>query len=431
MGDWPDFLIILRYWLFKVIKRNVVKTLPKWNLRANGIPFRDMRIHSSPTNQRSLKYKYLLILLLALLSCGPLIAQEKGGWLKRIVQKTVTDTTSPGKPSFRIYPTLAYSPETSFEFGFSSLLLFQAKNDTLNRLSEVNAFTFITLEAQYGIWLDNAIYGDNDNWFFLGKTRFQRFPLLYYGIGPETSGDEPALIDANYLLLRQRVLRKVVPNLFLGPEIDYQQLYNTRFNQPKDHQGYEQPLGSSGGRNLGLGAALVYDNRHNVLNVRKGLFGEISFLKYHPSLGSDHNFQGVNLDVRSAHPTSKRNVLAWQVYGNFFSGDVPFNQMALMGGEMIMRGFYYGRYRDKNMLAAQAEHRWLPFSFSKRFGGTVFAAAAVVAPRVNEFSWKHIRPSGGVGLRYLLFPKKDIFLRLDVGFTKEGPGFYLFTGEAF
>jgi hypothetical protein len=98
---------------------------------------------------------------------------------------------------------------------------------------------------------------------------------------------------------------------------------------------------------------------------------------------------------------------------------------------MIMRGFYTGRYRDKNMLAFQTEHRWLPFKFSKRIGGTVFAAAAVVAPQVNEFSWKHIRPSGGVGLRYLLFPKKDIFLRLDVGFTKEGPGFYLFTGEAF
>lgn len=378
-----------------------------------------------------MKFKYLCIFLLAF---GPeelAFGQEKNGWIRRFIQKSVSDTTSPGKPSFRIYPTLAYSPETSFEFGFSSLLIFQAKNDTLNRLSEVQAFTFITLEGQYGIWLDNAIYGDKDNWFVLGRTRFQRFPLLYYGIGPETTGNEPALIDANYLLLRQRVLRKVVPNFFVGPEVDYQQLYNTRFNQPKDHDVYDLPLGSNGGRNLGLGAALVYDNRHNVLNVRKGLFSEFSFLSYNRSLGSDQNFYGFNLDVRSSHPTNSRNVLAWQVYGNFFSGDVPFNQMALMGGEMIMRGFYSGRYRDKNMLAAQAEHRWLPFKFSKRIGGTVFAAAAVVAPKVNEFSWKHIRPSGGVGLRYLLFPKKDIFLRLDVGFTKEGPGFYLFTGEAF
>ncbi len=378
-----------------------------------------------------MRLKHLVIFILSIGPAEETFAQEKPGLFRRIVQKAVSDTTSPGKPSFRIYPTLAYSPETSFEFGFSSLLLFQAKNDTLNRLSEVQAFTFITLEAQYGIWLDNAIYGDKDKWFFLGRTRFQRFPLLYYGIGPETPGSEPALIDANYLLLRQRVLRKIVPNLFIGPEVDYQQLYNTKFNQPEGHDVYEPPTGSNGTTNLGLGAALVYDNRHNVLNVRKGFFGEISFLNYGKKIGSDYNFYGLNLDVRSSHKTGNRNVLAWQVYGNFLSGDVPFNQLALMGGEMIMRGYYSGRYRDKNMIAAQAEHRWLPFKFSKRFGGTVFAAAAVVAPRVNEFTWKHIRPSGGVGLRYLLFPKKDIFLRLDLGFTKEGPGFYLFTGEAF
>ncbi|CAG4999060.1 hypothetical protein DYBT9275_02143 [Dyadobacter sp. CECT 9275] len=357
-------------------------------------------------------------------------AHGQNNWVKKIIRKALSDTTAPGRPSFRIYPTLAYSPETSFEFGFSSLLLFQAKNDSLNRLSELNAFTFVTLEGQYGIWLDNAIYGDKDKWFFLGKTRFQRFPLLYYGIGPETSGHDPALIDANYLLLKQRVLRKIIPNFFAGPEIDYQQLYNTHFEQPENHS-YPLPLGSSGGRNLGLGAALVYDNRHNVLNVRKGFFGEISYLNYNRSLGSKYQFSGWNLDVRSAHPMGTRNVLAWQVYGNFFSGNIPFNQLALMGGEMIMRGYYSGRYRDKNMLAVQTEYRWLPFRFSRRFGGAAFASAAVVAPRVGQFAFRHIRVAGGVGLRYLLFPQKDIYLRLDVGFTKDGPGFYLFTGEAF
>uniref|UniRef100_UPI003F70F390 BamA/TamA family outer membrane protein n=1 Tax=Dyadobacter sp. TaxID=1914288 RepID=UPI003F70F390 len=256
------------------------------------------------------------------------------------------------------------------------------------------------------------------------------FPLLYYGIGPKTPDKDPALVDANYILLRQRVLRKIIPNLFAGPEIDYQQLYNTGFEQPDDHL-YEKPLGADGARNIGLGAALVYDTRHNVLNVRKGFFGEISFLKYSTALGSNQNFRTINLDVRGSHPTSIRNVLAWQVYGNFNTGNVPFNQLALMGGEMIMRGYYYGRYRDKSMVATQVEHRWLPFGFSKRFGAVAFAGTAVVGPRVRDFSFKYIRPSGGVGLRYLLFPKKDIFLRLDVGFTKDGPGFYLFTGEAF
>jgi outer membrane protein assembly factor BamA len=290
---------------------------------------------------------------------------------------------------------------------------------------------FFTFKAQYGLWIDNAIYGDKDKWFFLGRSRIQRFPLLYYGIGDETSGEHPAVVDANYLLLRQRVLRKIIPNLFLGPEVDFQHLSSVSFNQPEDGSHHAQPLGSSGTTNLGFGAALVYDDRHNVLNVRKGWFGEVGYLGYRPSLASDYSFNSINVDLRGFHPYKKNNVIAWQVTGNFMSGDVPFNQLAMVGGEMMMRGFYQGRYRDKNMLAAQVEYRMLPFAFSKRWGATLFAGTAGVAPAIKEFKIDKAQFAGGAGVRYLLFPKKDIFLRLDMGLTREGPGFYFFTGEAF
>ncbi len=358
-------------------------------------------------------------------------AQEKKRWLSRLVYKLVIDTTSSESRSFRVYPTIAYSPETSFEFGFSSLMLFRAKQDTLNRLSEINAFTFVTLRQQYGLWFDNAIYGDQDKWFFLGRTRIQRFPLLYYGIGPVTPGNAPAIVDANYILFRQRVLRKIVPNLFFGPEVDYQLLSKTEFKQPENHAPYPLPAGSSGTGNLGGGLALVYDNRHNVLNVRKGFFGEIAFLNYNKTFGSDFSFHSWNVDFRSFHPIRKNNVIAWQVTGNFINGQVPFNQMAQMGGDMMMRGYYQGRYRDKNLVAAQVEYRMLPFSFSRRIGGTVFASLANVSPALDQMMINKTRLAGGAGLRYLLFPKKDIFLRFDLGFTEEGPGFYIFTGEAF
>ncbi|MBC8035218.1 MAG: BamA/TamA family outer membrane protein, partial [Chitinophagaceae bacterium] len=254
------------------------------------------------------------------------------------------DTTAPGVASVRFYPTLGYSPETSFEIGLSALLLYRAKNDTLNRLSEVNAFSFITLESQYGIWVDNALYGDKDKWFVLGRSRWQKFPLLYYGTGPDTKGDDPAIVEGNYLLLRQRVMRKIIPNLFLGPEVDFQKLYGSSFEQP-DNLTYPLPTGSEGSSNLGLGLALVYDNRHNVLNVRKGLFTELSFLDYNEKFGSTFDFRSINVDLRSYYPLKQNRVLAWQVAGNFMSGNIPFNQLALMGGETLMRGYYQGRYR--------------------------------------------------------------------------------------
>ena len=96
-----------------------------------------------------------------------------------------------------------------------------------------------------------------------------------------------------------------------------------------------------------------------------------------------------------------------------------------------MRGYYYGRYRDNVLMAAQAEYRILPFSFSKRWGAAAFAGAGTVAPSVGTLQLKHTKFAAGAGVRYLLFVKKDIFLRFDVGVTREGVNFYLFTGEAF
>jgi hypothetical protein len=353
-----------------------------------------------------------------------------GRWVGKKIDYYFNDTTAAADKSLKTYPTFGYSPETGLELGASTLWLFYAKKDTNNRLSELQAFTFFTLKAQYGLWLDNALYSDKDTWFFLGKTRVQRFPLLYYGIGPATTDRNAATVDAYSILFRQRVLHKIIPNLFVGPEVDFQKLFGVNFNQP-EHHSFSMPLGSEGATTLGTGGALVYDNRHNVLNVRSGFFAELGVLYYNPSLLSDYRFRSINTDIRSFHRLSKKNVLAWQVLGNFLSGDVPFNQLALLGGETMMRGYYLGRYRDKNLLAAQAELRMLPLPFSKRVGATLFAGVGAVSPGIAAFRSDQALFSGGAGLRYLLFPKKDIFIRMDVGFTREGPGFYFFTGEAF
>ena len=96
-----------------------------------------------------------------------------------------------------------------------------------------------------------------------------------------------------------------------------------------------------------------------------------------------------------------------------------------------MRGYYLGRYRDRNFLGTQIEYRILPFSFSERFGASVFMAAGQVFGDDLSLSWQHFLPTGGAGLRFLIFPDKDIYTRLDFAFTQEGNGVYFFIGEAF
>lgn len=352
----------------------------------------------------------------------------------RLADKLFGEGHNPGQPHLLVYPTLAYAPETSLEIGLSTLYLFYAKGDYQNnRLSEFNAFTFFTLEQQYGLWLDHAVYGDGDRWISLGRLRWQRFPLLYYGIGPAVPSEFPAVADADYLLFRERLLRQTLPNLFVGLSVDFQYLYNVNF-QLEPENPLPLPVGSDGSLTLGLGVSTVYDTRQNVLNERDALYAEASFQEYSPLWGSEYSFRSLTLDLRGFLPTTadKKQVLAVQAYGNFLSGDsIPFQQMSLLGNESLLRGYYTGRYRDKHYLAAQVEYRFLPFPFAKRWGAAAFFGAGTVAPTIGNFRLDQLRPAGGAGLRFLLFPDKDIFVRFDVALTPEGPNYYFFTGEAF
>jgi|3_EtaG_2_1085321.scaffolds.fasta_scaffold14731_2 outer membrane protein assembly factor BamA len=389
-------------------------------------------LHKNIFVKKTISLKLKVFILALFLVCGH--ASYSQNFVKRYFNNLINDTSDISKPQFLIYPTVAYAPETSWEFGLSSLLVFYAKQDTSNRLSEINGFTFFTLENQYGLWFDHAIYSDEDNWFFLGRIRFQSFPLFYHGIGNQTPEDYIARVDANQIFIKERVLRKVKKDLFVGLEMDFQRLSNVDFVPAEGNNGIQElPLGSEGSTNLGFGLGLVHDNRHNVLNVRKGFFSELALLHYNQAWGSTYDFTTVISDTRIYRPVGDNNVFAAQLLGQFNSGEVPFNQLALMGGESIMRGYYYGRYRDRNQLAAQFEYRFLPipFSFTDRIGAAVFAGAGKVFPELNNFDLSNIVVSGGAGIRFLLFPEKDIYTRLDVAFTQEGPGFYLFIGEAF
>lgn len=352
-------------------------------------------------------------------------------WAYNKVRSILMDTASVEKARIIAYPTIAYSPETRWEFGVSTLMVYHAAKDTSNRLSELNLFTFFTLERQYGLWLDHALYSDKNQWFFLGKMRWQSFPLRYYGLGPDTPENYPAIVEGNYFLLRERILHRIYKSFYGGLEFDIQHLGSAGFVSTPNGNPYTLPRGAEGGTNLGIGLGIVYDSRYNVLNVREGFFAEIAHLRYNFWGRHENIFQSNTIDLRYHLPTVRNQVLAFQLFGIQNTGDVPFNLAAEMGGETIMRGYYRGRYRDNVLLAAQAEYRWLPFSFSKRFGAAVFFSAGNVGHTIGSLWETRWKPAGGAGLRFLLFPKKDVFTRLDFAVTRESNGIYFFIGESF
>ena len=119
--------------------------------------------------------------------------------------------------------------------------------------------------------------------------------------------------------------------------------------------------------------------------------------------------------------------MAYDLHAMFNYGDTPWTMLALMGGSYRMRGYYEGRYRDKQMIEAQVELRQKIYG---RSGVVVWAGAGNVFPDLGRFRWNQTLPNWGLGYRWEF--KKRMNVRLDYGFGKKGQGGFMFgINEAF
>jgi len=372
----------------------------------------------------------ILILFFLILNLSSSFSQNI---FKKYVNSLIKDTVSEERVKFTVFPTLSYSPETNVEVGFNALYVYKANQRKENRLSEVSAFTFYTLNNQYGFFLSHALYSDYNIFFYLGELKYKSFPLKYFGVGPTSQKKAIAVIDGSNFLFKERILGKLKESFYTGLEVGFETLQKVEIidDNIDSFEDASSLVGLYGSRNLSLGWGLVFDNRHNILNARKGFYSELAFLHSNKSILSDYTFTNFFIDNRYYKSLNEKNVLAFQMYSKFGYGEIPINQLALLGGEYLMRGYYFGRYRDNAYLAGQIEYRMLPFSFAKRFGGSLFLASGGVGPRLDKIALNNFKIAGGGGLQFLLFPKKDVYTRFDIAFTEEGTGFYIRVGEAF
>ena len=98
----------------------------------------------------------------------------------------------------------------------------------------------------------------------------------------------------------------------------------------------------------------------------------------------------------------------------------------------MMRGYYNGRYRDRNFIGSQTELR---YRVSDRFGLDAFLGTGEVAHKA--FSAAQLKPDYGGGVRYFFDTEKGLSIRADYGIgqkpagEKRESGFYIALGEAF
>jgi len=337
------------------------------------------------------------------------------------------DSAKPKKNYFFTLPIWSVEPETGIKIGLSLGYMFRNGEKENTRPSLVRLNTSYTQNHQLNIRPSADIFFSENKYNLKAQYVYNRFNEYYWGVGNSAPNSAKELYDFKQHKFNARLTRQFVKDLYIGGQVMYEKVYENKFKAISTAP-VSGVAGINGYQIFGAGLALAFDNRGNIYYPLKGAYLEISNFFFYSSKMGQYKFSNITVDFRKYFGLWKENVLAIQGFASINNGDIPYRQMGTMGNEMIMRGYYNGRYRDNHFVAAQAELRktiWGPL------GVVVFGGMGNVGSDFNNLA-QHIKPNYGFGFRATTIRREHINARIDFGFI-EGKieGFYFTLSEAF
>ncbi len=331
--------------------------------------------------------------------------------------------------SFILFPELARKPETGFLTGiyYFQLLHLSGKKDSTTRTSFMENYADYTQHHQIVLQSRNYFLFRNERIMLRGENAYYKFPSLYWGIGNHPVAQPSELISYEFYRLYQRLLVRMGSKLFAGMDYEYYKVSDVKYgiNSLLITQNTQSRFGSV---SSGAGFVVVYDTRDNIVNTFKGFYFDMACTFNNPAFGGQYFFTNVTTELKKFIWFGSRNVLAFQALLNYNQGNVPFQQMAVIGGDVLMRGYYTGRFRDKIMAAGQVEYR---FKVWGPIGLTAFLSVAEISPTIPELNWVNVRYTVGGCFRFLINKKDRLNVGIDAGVGDRTSGLYFNSGEAF
>ncbi len=353
----------------------------------------------------------------------------QGSKIERLLNwgyKIVEGDTAKHKKNFLIIlPIWGVSPETGWQLGLSSGFVMRLSNDSITRPSLARLNWQFTEFKQLSIRPTLDLFFKQNKYYFKGQFVYNDFNEYFWGIGNQTDDINKEQNEFKQMKLNLRLLKQKIKGLYVGPQLQYEKLYNMKLGPKYISQDI---TGLKGFESFGIGAVLVYDNRDEIFYTQKGTYIEVSSLWLNKDLAGQFSFDNYFVDARHFKHLGKRNILAFQFIANFNNGNIPYRQLSAIGNENFMRGYYNGRYRDKHLFSFQTELRtavWGPL------GAVFFGGIGNVGNSIANLS-KQIKPNYGLGIRGVLLRKDHINFRIDWGFGEDrNKGLYLTLHEAF
>ncbi|WP_281544574.1 BamA/TamA family outer membrane protein [Grimontia sp. SpTr1] len=368
----------------------------------------------------------LALLTLALPTLALASETDQQDWIDKLLTELGSSETINVEEGidWGVLPGPFVNPEQGFGFGVAAVGLY-APSDWVETTpySTVAVKSYVSTSGSYGLGVENRTYLNGDTLRLLADGWISHAPGYYWGIGRDAAenSDNKTKQQAQILKLSPKVSYQFLSESYITVGWDFQRL---------THQESDGPIlsGSALDDAISSGAvmALEYDSRDFEPNPERGRLVSAEWVSYRDAFGSDFNYDRFTLNYREYQRLSKDSILAWDIYGQGVTGDVPWYAYSELGSDKRMRGYYIGQYRDRYQLSAQMEWR---HQFNARHGMVTWVGAGNIAPDADALFDNSWLPTAGIGYRFAFKPRINV--RFDFGIGKDSSGFYFHINEAF
>ena len=348
---------------------------------------------------------------------------------RNIIQKVVdyfshTNEEKPDKKfDISVIGGPSYSASTSLEIAALVSGLYRTRRDTITPRSDISVYGQGSITGFYNFGIRGNHIFPSDKLRIVYDANFCHFPLKYWGIGYDNGINKDNESDYTLLesALTMQFLWKLPHHIFLGPSANFNYQKATKMERPDLWEDQDTRVFS-----YGLGVVFSIDTRDLPTNASKGYYIGFHQQFFPKFFGNGYPFSMTEVSAMYYRQFWKSGVMAFRIHGAAAYGNPPWGMLPTLDKGNAVRGYYEGRYRDKNeadILVELRQHVW------RRNGIVVWAGVGTVFDSPNQIRWGTLLPTYGIGYRWEF--KKKVNVRVDFGFGKHSTSINFGINEAF
>ena len=328
--------------------------------------------------------------------------------------------------NWSVLPGPFYTPELRLGLGMAAAGVYRVDpKDTVTQNSSLSFTGFVSTSGALGVGFTNYTFFTDDRWRLFVEGNIAKVPTGFWGVGYDAAqGSEQKYTD-NSIRVHPQLFRQLADNLYLGVGWDFSAM-DADIDDPHPGDKFSRFTTSTTPLSSGATISMHYDTRDVITRPTRGQFFSVEYSVFDPALGSDTHFTAAQVQYNYYASLDEKRVLAFDLWGRFTDGDVPWDRLSLAGDNRRLRGYYQGRYRDKDVVSGQVEYRQ---KLDWRNGYVLWLGAGALGSSPGDLGEHPLLPTAGVGYRFEVKP--DMNIRLDLGVGRDTAGFYFQVAEAF